>query len=353
MCRGTPAACTAGVHHQFCTKTIVKFLRIPGRLLCNIQRRKKSLPMSFLLPVHRKLCLGFYCTGLVTALILLCLFSLLYVDNEFDKMRRNAFPHIKKYLPLQVNLPTTFIYEQGHLEIVKKEDNMIVYKNTIEDDILSLSWVKELYQILNETNSSASTLSPQINLVVADKKCVDLLLNWLIASLVRLSEPLRNVVVLGLDQEVCKLIKPRNISCIHSNPMTFMRSQMSKDFRFQPVYSAPQTRLLVARLVSYWRYSFASYDTDALVLRNPQPLYERYRDVNVIAGASVHWPQWAGELWGFSMCLGAFMIRSSPETGKEVFFLFVSPFIFLHPSLCRSIIRVCLRHLRSFFIPLS
>ena len=44
MCRGTPAACTAGVHHQFCTKTIVKFLRIPGRLLCNIQRRKKSLP---------------------------------------------------------------------------------------------------------------------------------------------------------------------------------------------------------------------------------------------------------------------------------------------------------------------
>ncbi|CAI8032076.1 hypothetical protein GBAR_LOCUS18165 [Geodia barretti] len=96
--------------------------------------------------------------------------------------------------------------------------------------------------------------------------------------------------------------------------MTFMRSQMSKDFRFQPVYSAPQTRLLVARLVSYWRYSFASYDTDALVLRNPQPLYERYRDVNVIAGASVHWPQWAGELWGFSMCLGAFMIRSSPET---------------------------------------
>ena len=276
--------------------------------------------------------MGFYCTGLVTALILLCLFSLLYVENEFDKMRRNAFPH-KKYLHLRVNLPTTFIYKQGRLKMVKKEDNVIVYKNTIEDDILSLSWVKELYQILNST---ASTLSPQINLVVADKKCVDLLLNWLIASLVRLSEPLGDVVVLGLDREVCQLIKPRNISCIYSNPMTFMRNQTSKDVRFQPVYSAPQTRLLVARLVSYWGYSFASYDTDALVLRNPQPLYDKYRDVNVIAGAAVHWPQWAGELWGFSMCLGAFMIRSSPETGKEVFPLFLKS-IYLPSSLPLSL----------------
>ena len=266
-----------------------------------------------LLPVHRKLCIGFYCVGLVTGLILVCLFSLLYVENEFDKIR---ITH-KEYLPPKLNLPTSFIYKQGHLEIVKKEDNVIIYKNTMEDYILNLSWVQELHDILVKINTTANyILSPQINLVVADRKCVELLLNWLIGALVRLPEPLHNVVVLGLDSQVCELIKPRNISCVHSDPKTFMRNYTSREFRFLTVYTAPQTRLLVARLVSYWGYSFASYDTDAIVLRNPQPLYDSHRDVNIIAGASVHWPVWAGELWGFSMCLGAFMIRSGPKTGK-------------------------------------
>ena len=261
--------------------------------------------------MRRTICIGFYCVGIVTGLVLITLYSLVCVESELERLRRNSFFR-KRYLPLKVNLPTTYIYKQGHMEIVKKEENTIFYKNTIEDDILNLSWVNELHQVLIRMNSS---LAPQINLVIADGRHVELLLNWLIAALVKLHEPLHNVLVLGMDCEVCELIKPRGLSCIHSNPKTFIRTNAEKDFKFLSVYSAPQTRLLAARLINYWGFSLASYDTDALVLRNPQSLYDRHREMDVIAGAAVHWPEWASAVWGFSMCLGAVMIRNGPATG--------------------------------------
>ena len=264
---------------------------------------------------RKKICMGFYCVGIVTSLVLLTLYSVVYLENEIGKIRKNTIVR-KRYMPLKVNLPTTMIYKQGSLEIVKKEHNTIFYKNTIEEDILSLSWVNELREILVKNNNSNPFLQPHISLVVADGKCIELLLNWLIVAMVRLSDPLHNVVVLGLDEEVCEMLKPRRITCVFSDPDSFMRTGYVNWFvKFLPVYTAPQTRLMVARLVNYWGYSFASYDTDALVIRNPQVLYDAYSDADVVAGAAMHWPEWATQLWGFSMCLGAFMMRSGEATG--------------------------------------
>lgn len=259
--------------------------------------------MILFLSVSQRICLGFYCMGLITALILLTLVSLVCVVNEFDRIE------IASRTINQANvlhLPTKIIYKE-HGE--KYEDQIgTVYGSKIEDEILGLSWVEDLHNLLIHKNS------PQVNLVVADYKRIELLLNWLLVALVRLSPPLHNVIVLGIDLEVCKLLNPRKISCIHADPQTFMRVEY-KLLKFSPVFVAPQTRLLVARLVNFWGFSFASYDTDALVLRDPQSIYDAHPEANVIAGSGLHWPQWATQEWGFAMCLGAVLMRSGPASG--------------------------------------
>jgi hypothetical protein len=217
---------------------------------------------------------------------------------------------------MTIHLPSKILYNRGETQFVRREDNTNVYRNTIEDNILSLQWIQDLHQMLLDTNGSHS---PQVNIVVTDKNGIEMLLNWLVVALVRLTEPLHNVIVLGLDAEVCDLLRPHNIWCIHSDPRTFIRQKMGF-LHFSQAFLAPQTRLLVARLINYWGYSFASYDTDALVLKNPQSLYDSHKEVSMIAGAGGHWPNWAIKKWGFSVCLGAVMVRSGPAT-EELWYL--------------------------------
>ena len=72
------------------------------------------------------------------------------------------------------------------------------------------------------------------------------------------------------------------------------------------------------RLVNYWGFDVANYDTDAIVLRNPEPLYyEQYRDSDFI-GSYGHFPPDIKQEWGIAVCTGAVMIRSSICTGNPI-----------------------------------
>ena len=256
--------------------------------------------------------LGLYLVGLVTAVVLLTVYCIVCLQTEMDRVRKVRTAPLRSFQHFNVNLPTALIYK-NHVQVVRKTEHLVLLKNSLEDDILNLPWIQELHKIVVRIHGS---VTPQVNLVVADWRNVELLLNWLIAALVRLTDPLQNVIVLGLDAEVCELLHSRNFNCVHSDPDSFIRHSKDKFFRFANIYSAPQTRLLVARLVNYWGYSFASYDTDAVILRNPQPLYDENRGVNVVAGAGGHWPRWAMEKWGFAVCPGAMLMRSGTKTGQ-------------------------------------
>ena len=262
-----------------------------------------------MLSMRQKIYIGRYFISIVAALTLLILGSLLNIKSKSNWAQKTG--HTGKYIAWQVHLPSTIIYKPGDMKVVKREKETIVYQNTVEEDILNLPWVKQLQRMLSHIST---THNPQVNLVVADEKSIELLLNWMIAALVRLDDPLRNVIVLGIDVGVCELLDNWNIACVFSDPTTFLQPN-DKFVRFLPVYWAPQTRLLAARLVNFWGYSFATYDTDAVLLRNPQPLYNAHRGPNIIAGAGDHWPRWARQEWGFAVCLGAMLIRNGPNTG--------------------------------------
>lgn len=266
--------------------------------------------MMIALTFQQKVCLGLYIVSSITAIVLLTLYCRSCIEKEMIRIQREGNPpsSLQKVLPRSIGLPSYRMYKGNHRQL---NNTTFLCKDAIDGYILRLPWVTRLHQLLVLTSGNKS---PQINLVVADHHSIELLLNWLIAALVRLTDPLQNVVILGLDKFVCDLLQPHNITCLYINPGTFIRED-SGYFGFSRLFTAPQTRLLVARLINYWGYSFASYDTDAVILKNPQPLYDKYKEVNVIAGAAGRWPYWSIEEWGFAVCLGAILVRSGPATG--------------------------------------
>ena len=78
------------------------------------------------------------------------------------------------------------------------------------------------------------------------------------------------------------------------------------------------------RFLNHWGYDVANYDVDAIVARNPEPLYyDTFKDSGVI-GSHGNFPSWIGDTWGGStICGGAFMIKSGPETGEAIISYFM------------------------------
>ena len=71
------------------------------------------------------------------------------------------------------------------------------------------------------------------------------------------------------------------------------------------------------RILNHWGYDVANYDSDALILKNPEPRYNELRDCHLI-GSVGHFPQKMNKEWGTAICIGVVMIRASPVTGKSL-----------------------------------
>ena len=69
------------------------------------------------------------------------------------------------------------------------------------------------------------------------------------------------------------------------------------------------------RLLNYWGYDVTNYDSDALILRNPEPRYQELADHHLI-GSVGHFPKQMDVKWGTAVCIGVVMIRASTQTGR-------------------------------------
>ena len=69
------------------------------------------------------------------------------------------------------------------------------------------------------------------------------------------------------------------------------------------------------RPFNYWGYDVATYDSDAVILKNPETFYRNHPNTHLISSASI-WPENLGETWGFTLCTGAMLLRASPAMGE-------------------------------------
>lgn len=181
------------------------------------------------------------------------------------------------------------------------------------EQLLEQTWILELRQMLQQLPPG---LAP-ISIVTADYKFRDVLLNWLVASKTQANPPLTHVIVISLDQPLCELLKRRKINCIFVAPSDYLTPAAIASLSRHIVFSEVMVlRLTVMRLINHWGYDVANYDTDAIVIKSPEPLYLRHADSHMI-GSYGHQPGELSRVWGTTVCFGAFMTRSSNYTGKR------------------------------------
>ena len=180
-------------------------------------------------------------------------------------------------------------------------------------DVLAEQWACELRNFLGRMESNTS--ERLVSIIAADSNFTGPLLNWLIAALLRTDQPIRNLLVISLDAPLHTLLKSRSIDSLFVSPDSVMyTSQFPHQYhRHNSFY---QTRLTIMRIINYWGFDVANYDTDALILRNPNSLYNQYPNVDIFGGVAISYPPHLHRLWGVTLCCGSWMVRSSAKTGK-------------------------------------
>lgn len=175
--------------------------------------------------------------------------------------------------------------------------------------LVKCPWMSELKDYLTSIERGARLVS----LVSSDYKYREVLLNWLLTAQVKVDKPLNNVLVLSLDKSLHTLLTGKMIPCVHIPTSCLLRQslKLKRHIAFTQVHIM---RVLVMRLLSYWGYDVANYDSDALILRNPEPRYEELADRHLI-GSVGHFPKQMDKNWGTAVCIGVVMIRASPQTG--------------------------------------
>ena len=184
------------------------------------------------------------------------------------------------------------------------------------DDILRQQWMEELQMILSEVEPDSGPVS----VTTCDYKFREVLLNWLIASTVKITPGLSHIIVLSMDQSVYDLLKSHGLNCLYVSPESFLRKSVTSTLTKHVAFSELQIlRLTVMRFLNHWGYDAANYDADAIVIKSPEQLYyDKYHDSHLIASYG-HYPAEIRRVWGgITLCAGVFMVKSAPVTGIHV-----------------------------------
>jgi hypothetical protein len=181
-------------------------------------------------------------------------------------------------------------------------------------ELLQQQWVSELQQILLKIPRG---LQAPVSVISVDYKFRKVLINLLIAAMTQAHPPLTSIIVFSIDESICKLLRQRSINCIFVAPKDFLTQTAvshliyTKNVAFSEV---TVLRLTAMRLMNHWGYDTANYDTDAIVLKNPEYLYLKYSKSHLI-GSHASFPRELGRIWGTTVCCGLFMTKNSPYTG--------------------------------------
>ncbi len=176
--------------------------------------------------------------------------------------------------------------------------------------VLQESWVRELQKFLRTLQSQ------QVSVVTANEDHSVVVLNWLISAVVVSNFSLENTLVLSLSPNLAKLLHSKGIPTIFVEPRSVIADSARNIVRtgFSQVHIV---RLTFFRLINHWGYDLVWYDSDAVVLKNPQPLFDKYPDAGLV-GSAGKGPTSLGGVWGRTICTGVLLMRSSHNMGEIV-----------------------------------
>ena len=92
-----------------------------------------------------------------------------------------------------------------------------------------------------------------------------------------------NVLVLSLDNLLCELLCNRTlpVACLSVSADSIFSNELQLGMWLKRL----MVRAVLLRVLNYWGYDVASYDSDAVLLKNPQVLYDERPHIDLFSAA--------------------------------------------------------------------
>ena len=168
-------------------------------------------------------------------------------------------------------------------------------------------WIHSLRTFLHSLDPSMS----HIYLLTSNFDYVDVLLNWLISAVVRSDIPIKTILTVSMDYATHRLLIERGFNSIFVSPSFLFLP--SAEFS-QPFEKVMMLRLAIMRIINHFGFNVAMFDTDAILLRDPQPLFAGQVNADIVGSVGTIPDDLFAE-WKVTICIGVVLVRSTPKTG--------------------------------------
>ena len=176
------------------------------------------------------------------------------------------------------------------------------------EHIKKSSWMKNIQHYLRSLRQDTK----QIYLLTSNYKYLDVLLNWLISAVVRSNVTIENILTISMDYSTHSTLQAKGFPSVLVTPSGIFTPNFNFSAPFERVM---MLRLSLMRIISHFGFNVAMIDTDAIMLRNPEPLFDAQEGMDIV-GSMGTIPKDLMDEWPMTICIGVVLIRSSEKTGS-------------------------------------
>ena len=166
---------------------------------------------------------------------------------------------------------------------------------------MDTKWVCDLYCEVKQMQSK------QLTLLICNKDYLEVLVNWLAQAVLHAHHPVDSILIIATDSFTQDVMHHKGTHSVFiSVDAVFNLTRIGKVERIW------MTKLAVVRLLNHWNHNVFAFDTDAVTLKNVQPLLDKFSTSGIVASTSIH-PWKYFKKWKVpTMCMGSIFYKSSP-----------------------------------------
>ena len=184
-------------------------------------------------------------------------------------------------------------------------DQLSVIPDYTKPISMDTRWVRDLRHAVKQLTGR------QVTLLVCDKNYLEVLVNWLIHSILYASQPAESILIVAFDSFTHRVLQSKGFHSVYIAPDAVINSNPTSKF----LAYIWVTRLTIIRMLNHWNYNVFVIDSDAIMMKNIQPLLDKLNTSDIIASGGYFPPKYHDKWNAPTMCMGTILIKSSPATG--------------------------------------
>ena len=181
-------------------------------------------------------------------------------------------------------------------------------------ELVEMHWMKDLTDILSKKSSK------QVILLIVEKEYYASLLNWLVAFEMNTNNlKLDDILIISLDERICNILKDKadlSTVCLRFDQIIYHYNILYST-KYLHTWDIIIVRMALVQHLNHWGYNVLVIDLDAIILKDPFPLLDKYPDADIITSysiTSVH-PNIRGIFFGF------ILLKSTEKNRLDYFLL--------------------------------